>query len=113
MMMRYARATSDKKLLKEQKKRKRTMKSVAEAKEDEEQRKSNNSCANESVSVLPFDSNPGVKLMSTGESVKAAFKSVKVQGNNSAVFNNLFHKSEKKSADDLFMRVSGIRGTLG
>ena len=115
MMIRYARAASDKKHSKEEKKRKRAMKSVAEAKEDEQQRKSNDD-DNVNVTVLSSDSNPGVKLKSTGESVKAAFESVKAQGNSSAVFNNLFHKTEgretKKSADDLFMRVSGIRGTL-
>ena len=65
---------------------------------------------------MPKDSVPGVKLKSSGQSVKAAMESVKAQGKSSMVFNNLFHKTDDKptkSADDLFMRVAGVRGTLG
>ena len=50
-----------------------------------------------------------------GKSVKAAMENIKAQGTSSSVFSKLFHQSDnkpKKSADDLFMRVAGIRGTL-
>lgn len=122
MMVRNAKATSSKKLYKEEKKRKRAVESIAEAKEEERQRRSDNSGVDETVNksttkeLLSSDSIPGVKLKSTGKSMKEAMENVKTQGKRSVVFNNLFHKSDdrpKKSADDLFMRVAGFRGTLG
>lgn len=125
MTLRYAKSTSRKKISKEEKKRKRAVveEGVVEIKVEESGGSS--SCSNSGSSVNTFigrsSSSPSgsleeIKLGSSGKLVKAASASIKAQTDSSTVFSTLFHKTDNKpnkSADDLLMRVGGIRGTLG
>lgn len=130
MTIRYAKTASSKKISNEEKKRKRAIESQDDptSKDNEPHVKSNqpgpDPSVNKSSSCIaaskPLSSsnpsvNPNVELNSSGKSVRAAVENIKAQATSSSVFSKLFHQSDnkpKKSADDLFMRVAGIRGTL-
>jgi hypothetical protein len=132
MAVRYAKSgASGKKCSKEEKKRKRAEAAaaapsssssssgvVAESKEPEDSRCAKVVDAASSSSSVGGgglgSGSGGVNLKSSGAMVKAAAESIKAQGANNQTYSGLFHKTDNKvaKADDLLMRVAGIRGTL-
>ena len=118
MAARFAK-TGSKKASKEEKKRKRAKANGTEENANDiggaESKESEERCA-EGVShkVATTTHAPSVSLKSSGVLARAASESVKAQ-ESSNVFSGLFHKSDPSKtmkADDLLMRVAGIRGTL-
>ena len=73
--------------------------------------------SNNSQSTIGHSSgNKDINLKMSSSLVKTALTNIQSQATSSQTFKNLFHKdndlSKKKSADDLFMRISGSRYTL-